>query len=88
MKRVRIKGRTNKFINKDLKNMMKLRDKSLKVFRFSREEEDWNAYMLLRNSIKSSIRAAESDHAKKQIEMCKSDARSMWKVIWVCALCI
>ena len=57
MKRVRIKGRTNKFINKELKNMMKLRDRRLKVFRFSREEDN------------------------TQIEMRKSDAKSLWKVI-------
>ena len=49
---IRIKGRTNKFINNELKSMMKLRDKSLKVFHLSRKNEDWNVYKQLRNFIK------------------------------------
>ena len=54
IKRIRIRGRTNKFINNELKSVMKLRDKSLKVFRLSRKDEDWNVYKQLRNFIKSS----------------------------------
>ena len=61
--------------------MMKLRDKSLKVFRLSRKDEDWNVYKQLRNSIKSSLRTAESNYAQKQIDTYKGDPRSMWKVI-------
>ena len=47
---------------------MKLRDKSLKVFRLSRKDEDWNVYKQLRNFIKSSLRTAESNYAQKQID--------------------
>ena len=81
IKRIRIKGRTNKFINNELKSMMKLRDKSLKVFRLTRKGEDWNVYKQLRNSIKSSLRTAESNYAQKQIDTYKGDPRYMWKVI-------
>lgn len=64
--------------------MMKLRDKKLKLFRLSRNEEDWDVYKQLRNSVKTSLRTAESNYVRNQIEEYKGDSRSMWKVIRGC----
>ncbi len=52
MMHTRIKGKLNKFINKELKYTMKLRDKTLRIFRASHNVEDWDVYERLRNSIK------------------------------------
>ena len=85
IKHIRIKGRLNQFINKELKCTMKLRDKKLRMFRLSRNAEDWDVYRQLRNSIKTSLRAAESNFVRNQIEEYKgNNSRSMWKVIRGC----
>ncbi|CAB3996972.1 Hypothetical predicted protein [Paramuricea clavata] len=84
IKHIRIKGRLNQFINKELKCTMKLRDKKLRIFRLSRNAEDWDVYRQLRNSIKTSLRAAESNFVWNQIEEYEGNSRSMWKVIRGC----
>ena len=61
-----------------------LRDKKLRIFRLSRNAEDWDVYRQLRNSIKTSLRAAESNFVRNQIEEYKGNSRSMWKVIRGC----
>ncbi|CAB4039113.1 Hypothetical predicted protein [Paramuricea clavata] len=63
---------------------MELRDKKLRIFRLSRNAEDWVVYRQLRNSIKTSLRAAESNFVRNQIEEYKGNSRSMWKVIRGC----
>jgi hypothetical protein len=49
IKHIRIKGRLTQFINKELKSTMKLTDKKLRIFRLSRNAEDWDDYKQLRN---------------------------------------
>ena len=59
MKYIKIKGRPHKFIGKEIKQLMKVRDRRLKSFRKSKNSEDWNSYKQLRNTAKISIRKAE-----------------------------
>ncbi|CAB4043286.1 Hypothetical predicted protein, partial [Paramuricea clavata] len=68
IKHIRIKGRLNQFINKELKCTMRLKDKKLRIFCLSRKAEDWHVYRQLRNSIKTSLRAAQSNFVRNQIE--------------------
>jgi hypothetical protein len=63
---------------------MKLRDKKLRIFRLLRNAGDWDVYRQLRNSIKTSSRAAESNFVGNKIEEYKGNSRSMWKVIRGC----
>ncbi len=79
-----IKGRSQSFINKDIKLLMNRRDKTLKVFRATHNTEDWVKYKSLRNSVKFNLRNAESNYVRTQIEHCKGNPRSTWKVIKSC----
>jgi hypothetical protein len=56
MKYINIKGRPHKFIGKEIKQLMKVRDRRLKSFRKSKNSEDWNCDKQLRNAVKISIR--------------------------------
>ena len=76
-----IKGRSQSFINKDIKLLMNRRDK---VFRATHNTEDWVKYKSLRNSVKFNLRNAESNYVRTQIEHCKGNPRSTWKVIKSC----
>ena len=82
---ITIKGRPRSFINKDIKLLMNRRDKMLKVFRATNNMDDWVKYKNLRNSVKFNL-YAESNHARTQIEHCKGNSRSTWKVIKSCIL--
>jgi hypothetical protein len=55
MKYSKIKGRPHKFIGKEIKQLMKVRDRRLKSFRKSKNSEDWNSFKQLRNAVKISI---------------------------------
>ncbi len=84
MKQTRIKGKLNKFINKDLKYLVKVGDKRLIVFRLSHNAKDWDVYKQVRNSMKTLLRTAQSNYVRNQIEKYKGNSRSMWKVIREC----
>ena len=81
MKYIKIKGRPYKFIGKEIKQLMKVRDRRLKSFRKSKNPEEWNSYKQLRNAVKISIRKAESKYICSQVEKNKDNSKSMWKVI-------
>ena len=84
MKYAKIKGRPHKFIGKEIKELMKIRDRHLESFRKSKNSEDWNRYKQLRNTVKISIKKAESEYVCSQIEKNKDNSKSMWKVIRGC----
>jgi hypothetical protein len=56
----------------------------LKVFRATHNTEDWAKYKNLRNSVKFNLKNAESNYVRTQIEHCKGNPRSTWKVIKSC----
>ncbi len=63
---------------------MNRRDKMLKVFRATHNTDDWVKYKSLRNSVKFNLRNAEFNYIRTQIEHCKGNPRSTWKVIKSC----
>ena len=63
---------------------MNRRDKMLKVFRATHNTEDWAKYKNLRNSVKFNLKNSESNYVRTQIEHCKGNPRSTWKVIKSC----
>ncbi len=81
IKHIKIRGKSHPFIDDEIKQLIKLRDRKLNIFKQSRHMEDWKDYKQLRNSVKSSLRTAESNYVRNQIEKCKGNPRTMWKVI-------
>ena len=84
MKYSKIKGRPHKFIGKEIKQLMKVRDRRLKSFRKSKNSEDWNSFKQLKNAVKICIGKAESKYICSQIEKNIDNSKSMWKVIRGC----
>jgi hypothetical protein len=78
IKHIRVKGRPQPFINKDIKLLMKLRQD---VQDIQGNTEDWVKHKSLRNSIKINLRKAETNHVRTQIKNCKGNSRFTWKVI-------
>jgi hypothetical protein len=75
IKHIRVKGRPQPFINKDIKLLMKLRDKMLKIFRATHNTEDWVKHKSLRNSVKTNLTKAETNHVRTQIKNCKGNSK-------------
>ena len=84
IKLIKIRGKSHPFIDDEIKQLIKLRDRKLNIFKQSRHIEDWKDYKQLRNSVKSSLRTAGSNYVRNQIEKCKGNQRTMWKVIRGC----
>ena len=86
VKQIKIKGRAHRFIiyNKYIKQLINQRDKKLKRFKLSHHIQDWEVHEGLRNFVKVSLRIAESNYIRNQIEKYKENSRSMWKVIRGC----
>ena len=57
---------------------------NVQVCRATNNTEDWVRYKNSRNSVKFNLRNAESNHVRTQIEHCKGNSRSTWKVIKSC----
>ncbi len=81
---IKIRGKSHPFIDDDIKQLIKLRARKLNIFKQSHHIEDWKDYKQLKNSVKSFLRTAESNYLHNQIEKCKGNLRTMWKVIRRC----
>ena len=84
---IRIKGRTQSFINEDIKLLTDSRDRMLIIFRATHNTEDWEKYNNMRNLVKSSLRktGTYNYYVRTQIRNCKGDSRTTWNVImrWI-----
>ena len=83
VKTIKIRYRQCPFLNDEIKQLMKNRDKLHKLAWQTRVESDWKKFRICRESVKRKLREAERIYV--QNEICNSNkSRSMWKVIRDC----
>jgi hypothetical protein len=77
----RVKGSYCPWLTQDIKQLMNQRDKILRTFRKSKNEQSWNAYKLLRNSCTNAIRTARSNYHKSLLTEHRNNPRKFWQTI-------
>ena len=83
VKTMKIRYRKCPFLNDEIKQLMKNRDKLHKLAWQTRVESDWKKFRMGRESVKRKLREAERIYV--QNEICNSNkSRSMWKVLSDC----
>ena len=80
---MKIRYRKCPFVSKELKQLMSLRNKKLKIARRTGLLEDWQRYRASRDDVKLKLREAERQYLQKEIHNNKS-RNSMWKAIRNC----
>ena len=79
-KQVRIKQRTEKWMNKDILCLIRERNIAYKNWKKHMNDETLSKkYRLLRNLIQRKVRKAKLEYLQNQIEENKQDSRKLWK---------
>ena len=81
---MRIRHRQCSFVNKEIKDLMKERDRLHRLARSTKSPADWNNFYSLRNKVKVMLRDAEKAHIQGEINKNKNNKSSLWKVIKRC----
>ena len=67
------------WLTNDLINLTKERDRSLKVYQKSKQENDKKEMRRLRNLVNLSVKNARADFGKDQLKTHKDDPKKFWK---------
>ena len=80
VKSVKVKHRHCPFVNEEIKELMRNRDRLLKRARCSGLPVDWELYRDSRQVVKFRLRKAEQEYINKEMEGCQNTS-SQWKLI-------
>ena len=72
------------FITTDIKNQISNREQLLRRYKRTRDIDDWRAFKNAQRSVKSTLKAAEKQHVRTEVNRHKDNSRSLWKVINRC----
>ena len=84
IKSFKAKHKKSHVIPAEIKELMLKRDESLKHARMTKHPSDWEAYRILRQQVKSNIRATESKYVREEITTNQSNKSSVWKIVRQC----
>ena len=84
IKRIKIKSRPNPFITREIRELMRTRDRWHKSAIKTNDPLHWNAYRLFRQEVKKEIRLAEKVHVRSEILNSNGNTNAIWKVIDRC----
>jgi hypothetical protein len=80
----KIQNRSCPFITTDIKNQMSHRDQLHRRYKRTRDIDDRRAFKNAQRSVKSTLKAAEKQHVRTEVNLHKGNSRSLWKVINRC----
>ena len=83
IKTMKIRHRQVPFVDDEVKELMKNRNRLHKFARLTRMPADWEKYRALRDKVKCKLRQAEKDYVHNEIYN-NPNIASMWKVIRNC----
>jgi ribosomal protein L31E len=84
VKITKIQNRSCPFITTDIKNQMSHRDQLHRRYKRTRDIDDWRAFKNAQRSVKSTLKAAEKQHVRTEVNLHKDNSRSLWKAINRC----
>lgn len=79
IKEVRLKNRTEPWINAEILSKIRLRDEILYKFRKLKCNELYRRYCQLRNEVQRLVRCAKSSYLLDKVEEHKNDSRKLWQ---------
>jgi hypothetical protein len=80
----KIQNRSCPFITTDIKNQMSHRDQLHRLYKRTRGIDDWRAFKNAQRSVKFTLKAAEKQHVRTEVNLHKDNSRSLRKVINRC----
>ena len=81
VKDIRIKQRSEKWIDSDILQCIRDRDKAFQMYKRNKTDENLNNFRTLRNKVQSQIFNAKKNYFKDTLESNKSDSKSLWKCL-------
>ena len=81
IKEVRVKQRTEEWMDSEILDLIHQKDKFLHCFKKSKKEEDYKSYCKLRNMVQREIKRAKSEYFKDKIEENKKNPKKLWQSI-------
>ena len=84
VKDIRIRSRTNPYVNEEIRSLMRTRDHWRKLARKTNDALAWSGYKLFKREVERELRIAEREHLEEQIRNNPKDIRCIWKTIKSC----
>ena len=81
VREIRVKQRTEPWINSDILQCINERNKAFNVYKRTRSDEHFNAFKVLRNKAQSAIFKAKKNYFTEKLEHNKNDSKTLWKTL-------
>jgi len=78
---VKHKWQTARWFKEDIYKLMRQRDKAYKKARYTKTDEDWELFRILRNRTVDICRKARREYLENKLDNSKSKPKQMWKVL-------
>ena len=78
---MRVKQRTEEWMDSEILDLIQQRDKLFQCFKKSGKDDDYNSFCKLRNKVQREIKRAKSEFFKDKIEENKSNPKKLWQSI-------
>ena len=79
MKSKRIRGNALPWLDGEIIQLMRQRDRAQKIAKHSGSQNNWDVYKKLQNLVTEQIRSKKSEHVAATIEENKGNSSVMWK---------
>jgi hypothetical protein len=83
VKTIKVRYRHSPFVNNEINELMKKRDRFHRVARQTKNFCDWDSFRAVRNEVNKTLREAEKRYVQNEIYKNK-EPNAMWKVIRRC----
>ncbi|XP_057308103.1 uncharacterized protein LOC130645960 [Hydractinia symbiolongicarpus] len=84
LKEKTVRGKSNPWITREIRNLMNTRDYHHRRFKRSNSTGDWESYKSYRNSVTNRIRVAKANHVRAVLKESSANPRDFWKQIKSC----
>lgn len=81
MKTVRIKQRSETWINEDILKAIRSRNASYMKFKLSKDQSSFQKFKGLRNEVNRMVTKAKKDFFSEKILECRKEPRKLWKCL-------
>ena len=81
IKTVRIKQRSEKWINEEILMTIRARNSSLKSYKKNKDPADFKSFKSLRNRVNRMVTKAKKEYFSDRISECKDDPKKLWKCL-------
>ena len=81
VKHIKIRSRPCPYVTAEIKDLMNARDQLLRRFKTTRESNDWDVYKQAQQAVETTLRKAETDYIRNEVQTHKDKPGCLWKII-------